>query len=42
MMFFNEIEVTDNYLHLIFIVKAIQKYQHCQLCVLSENSIWHF
>ena len=33
-----KIEVTDNNIHQIFKVKAIQKCQHCQLCVLWENS----
>ena len=31
--------MTDNYIHLIFTVKAIHKSQYCQLCVLRENSI---
>ena len=31
----NEIEMTDNCIHLIFNVKALQK---CHLCVLRENS----
>ena len=31
--------MTDNYIHLIFKVKAIQKCQPRQLCVLRENWI---
>ena len=34
-----KIETTDNYIHLDFKVKPIQKCQRCQLCVLRENSI---
>ena len=32
-----ETKVTDNYL--IFSIKAIQKGQHCQLCVLRETRL---
>ena len=39
MMLLIEIQVTDNYINLIFKVKAIRKCQHFQLCVLRENSI---
>ena len=34
-----KIEVTDNYIYLILKAEAIQKCQHCKLCVLWENSI---
>ena len=34
-----KIEVIDNYIHLILKVKAIQKVQHYQFCVLWENLI---
>ena len=31
--------MTDNYIRLIFKVKAIEKCQHCQLCVITGKSI---
>ena len=37
MMLLIEMEVTDNYIHLIFKVKVIQLCQHCQLCVLRKT-----
>ena len=33
-----EIQMTDNYIHLPFKVKALQKYQDDKRCVLRENS----
>ena len=29
--------MTDNYIHLVFKVKAIQKWQHCKHCVLRKT-----
>ena len=37
-MLWIKIKITDNNIHQIVEIKAIQKCQYCQLCVLMENS----